>query len=167
MMTPVYNVAIAYWRTNSYSVNHYAVRLDLSVFLATLSPAKKIPLPRKTDLFTFLVHSVNKYRLRCFHFICAEKAKYSQHMQQPTSNNFLLPDTSSKYDDSRNKLIHRYYSSEVHSPSYFNSENSGTDALWQQEKFKLKIRKSVNNELRSYIKEQPAGNTTTATDKEK
>ena len=166
MMTPVYNVAIADWRTNSCSVYHYAVRLDLSVFSTILSQNNKAPLSRKTDLITCCVHSIKRYSLRCFHLVFFETTKYNQRKRQPTKKNSLSPETSSKYDDSRNNRIYTYYNSEVNSLTYFNFEKVVQKYCGNRQNSNLR-EKSENNRLRSYIKEQPADDTTTATDEEK
>ncbi len=167
MMTPVYNVAIAYWKTNSCSVNQYAARPCLSAISTTRVPRKHYSFPIKKNLFSCCLHNVKKYTFQCFHFILDVTTRHYQPTEQPTKNNPLFTKKSSNQDVLSNYSNHNLYSSEVNPLTYCNLVKSDTDVLWQQARFELELRKSESNVLRGYIKEQPADDTTTATDEEK
>jgi len=167
MMTPVYNVAIADWSTNRCSVNTYAAMRDLSAISATRAPRKHYSPPIKKHLFPFCLHNLKKYSFQCFHFILDGTARYCQRTQQPTRNNPLLTNKLSNQDVLSNYPNHNIYSSEAYPLTYCNVVKSGTDVLWQQVRFELKLRKSESNLPCVHIKEQPADDTTTANDEEK
>ncbi len=167
MMTPVYNIAIADSNTNRCDVTRHAAKLNFYAFSTTRGLRKHNFSPINKQLFPCCLHNVKKYTFQCFHFIFDETTKYLHRTQQPTKNNSLLTNKSSIQDVLSNYLNHNLYSFEANFLTHYNVVKSGTDALWQQARFELKVRKSESNVLRGYIKEQPADDTTTTTDEEK
>lgn len=167
MMTPVHDVAIVDWKTHNYGVNQYAVRLGLSVITITKALKKEYLPPTIKHLFLCCSHYLKKHCFQYFHFIFAKIAKQLHHATQATKNNSLFKTKSSKQGALSHSLKHNFYNSRDKSLRYCNLLNSGTDVLWQQTKPKLTLRQSEGNGLRSYITEQPADDTTTATNEEK
>ena len=167
MMTPVYNVAIADLKTDRCGATRHAARLYFSAISTTRCLRKNNSNPIKKHLFPCYLHNVKKYIFQCFHFIFDETTKYLHRTQQPTRNKSLLTNKPSIQDVLSNYLNHNIYSFEAISLTHYNVVKSGTDALWRQTRFELKVRKSESNILRGYIKEQPADDTTTTTDEER
>lgn len=144
MMTPVYEVAIADWKNNSCSINQYAARPGFSIFFTNIaSQNNSFPIIIK-HLFVCCFHNLKKHTLQCFRSVKDETARKLQGLkkQHVTKNIFLSSGKSSKRDICCKHLSHNLYSFEVNSITYCNVVNSGTDVLWQQEKFELKVRKA-------------------------
>jgi hypothetical protein len=141
MMTPVYNIAIADSNTNRCGVTRHAARLNFSAISKTRGFRKHNSSPINKHLFPCCLHNVKKYTFQGFHFIFDETSKYLHRTQQPTRNNSLLTNKSSIQDVLSNYRSHNIYSSEANFLTYYNIVKSGTDALWQQARFELKVKK--------------------------
>ncbi len=170
MMTPVYEVAIADWQTNSCNIYSYAARLASSVIPTQNSINPDDTHSTKKHLFSCQSRHLNTHASIQFHIPTCETTHSLSQVKKPQPKR---KPSLARNNPSKQGEIHFFSdsyldSSEVNSPSYCNLANSGTDVLWQQAKFELILKKSESNVLHSYIKEQPAGpHTTTTTDKEK
>lgn len=170
MMTPVYEVAIAEWNTNSCNIFPYAARRASSVISTQNSINPGYTHSTEKHQFTCQSRHLNTHVNMRFHIPTSETTHSLSPVKkpQPRKKPSLARDNPSKQGEIHFFSDSYLDSSEVNSLSYCNLANSGTDVLWQQAKFELILKKSESNVPHSYIKEQPAGpHTTTTTDKEK
>lgn len=142
-MTPVYNVAIADWRTNSCSVYQYVARPTLSVFFKITAPKNTLFSPIGFHLFLCCFHYLKKHIFQYFHFIMDETNKYLRRNKkhQATKNKSLLTNKSSKQDVLSKYPNHDLYNSEENPLTECNLAKSSTDVLWQQARLELKMKK--------------------------
>mgnify|MGYP001824488195 CR=1 FL=1 len=169
MMTPVYCEAIASWSTNSCGINNIAARLDLSVFsnVPTRINHTSITAVKHLDYYYFdqlkkssrqLLHLLKRERQNCFLYTLIEP----QALSNSYFNRFLQA-----LESCQHRFRNIFFSFQVISITYHRLTTTGTDALWQQKRFDLKVTNCEKNVLDGYIKEQPAGHPITANDEEK
>jgi len=99
MMTPVYNVATAGWRTNSCNIFSYAARRGTSVFSTYKALEKGYFRSIKKHLFSCRFHNIKKHTFQCFHFLTDETTEnLSRTQHQLRKDNSLLSSASSRVD---------------------------------------------------------------------
>jgi len=170
MMTPVYDVAIADWKTNSCNIFTYVVRLANSVVPTKNSTKTCNTRSPEKHLFICQSQHLKKHFWQRFHITASETGENvspvkRQQSKRKLSTPYTTPSKQRHFHFSSNS---KTFCLEVNPTIYRDFLHSGTDVLWPQAKFELMLTKSESNVLQSYIKEQPAvPHTTTATDEEK
>lgn len=144
MMTPVYDVGLANWKTNSCSLDHCAARLAFSAFFSNTGSTKEHLYSTPKQLFLCCFHYLVRYTTYSFRSSKSESIKkfLTFTMRLISKNVLFSPGKTSLNDLSSQILSFSFYSFEKTNLKHYNVKNSGTDVLWQQARFKLKAAKA-------------------------
>ncbi len=156
MMTPVYDVATADWTTNSCGISNHAATGYISVLSRLFTRTSPVILLAKQHSFVSHISQLLTVSFSKSPFFLFRK-RNNQSDDVLSTVNFT-------------RLLggkHIFSTTEVISFTSRKLAIIGTDVLWRQAKFDLKVTNCESTVLDGYIKEQPADHSTPATDEEK